>query len=273
MESLGSEFFQQVASVPSIEEKVSLFYGYVCNCGFTDAFYSRVTVDAHGEPSRLEFRHWDPVWRKIYEEKQYSQVDWAINAARYQEGPFFFGKPTIELTPKDTEFCADAAAHNRLNGFAMPIKDITGLVAGFSATGAPSKPTMEQVSRVIAAGLLLDHHVKTQLVAKASKIVGVTPREIKLIRQLASGFNMADIARKSSKSEQWIRKSCLQTTTGRVNALPVFLKRLHDVFDHLFGIGQKHHCIVFEEQFILNACIPGAHAALNEEDGTSIFYV
>lgn len=210
MGDLKTKFFDSVGLDLTIAEKVNLFHGYVCECGFSDAYYSRMTIDTDGNPKQLVFRHWDPVWRELYERKNYDEVDWVFSAAREQDGPFYFLNPSVELTPRETEFCADAAAHNRMNGFAMPIRDITGLVAGFSATGADDIPTKEQVNEVSSAGLLLDHYVKLLLVQNASKITGVTKREIGIIRHLASGLSMADIARTTSKSDQWIRKSCMQ---------------------------------------------------------------
>ncbi|MGH1557803.1 UrcA family protein [Caulobacter segnis] len=51
------------------------------------------------------------------------------------------------------------------------------------------------------------------------------------------------------------------------------LKRLHDAFDHLLGVGEQHHRVVLEEQFVLDPGIARGHAALDEQDRAGLFDV
>ena len=46
-------------------------------------------------------------------------------------------------------------------------------------------------------------------------------------------------------------------------------RRLDDILGDL-GVAEEHHGVVAEEQLVLDACITGSHAALDEEHGACI---
>mmetsp|Transcript_14374 Transcript_14374/g.18517 ORF Transcript_14374/g.18517 Transcript_14374/m.18517 type:complete len:253 (-) Transcript_14374:832-1590(-) len=51
------------------------------------------------------------------------------------------------------------------------------------------------------------------------------------------------------------------------------LERLDDILDHLLRVRQQHHCVVAEEQLVLDASIAGPHRAFDEQNRPSIFDV
>lgn len=80
----------------------------------------------------------------------------AIQAVCTQRRPFRFDRPSFALSKAQLEFAGDAMRHNRHNGFAVPLHGAVGLVGGFSVTGCKTRPTAEQMNRVMAVGYLLD---------------------------------------------------------------------------------------------------------------------
>lgn len=206
----SSNFYEKISGDAPPPEKFALFHAHAQELGFTDAFYARKSLDAEGQTSITVYRKWDDEWLSLYEGKRYRQIDPAFKAARTKASDFDLELKAQDAGRLERQFYADAKAHNRYNGFASPIKGVTGIVAGFSVTGLERKPTAEQVNRIKAAGHMLDLVVKAELSAGSAKALGLSFREVKFLQFLAQGYSMVQIAHLTDCSEQWIRKSFMQ---------------------------------------------------------------
>lgn len=212
----SSVFYEKISGDAPPPDKFALFHAHAQELGFTDAFYARARLKSDGEPSATVYRKWDQDWLSLYEGKRYRQIDPAFKAARTTSADFGLELRSDNAGRLEREFYADAKAHNRYNGFATPIKGVTGVVAGFSVTGLDRKPSAEQINRIKAAGHMLDLVVKAELSAGSAKAVGLSFREVKYIQFLAQGYSMVQIAHLNDNSEQWIRKSFMQIR-GKLN--------------------------------------------------------
>ncbi|MDJ0920605.1 MAG: autoinducer binding domain-containing protein [Henriciella sp.] len=201
------EFYSRIADDIPTDKKYRLFQRHAENLGFDEIYYGRRVYNERHQAEMRGYQIWDPVWKEIYDGENYVEADWAMSAIRNVKHAFRFEVPQREMTAAEQAFTKDARHHGRLNGFAVPLATANGLVSGLSATSRESRPTDEQINRLIAASKLFDHVMAAHYSEQMSKTAGLTEREVQLVRLLCDGYSFVQMAHATGRSDQWIRKS------------------------------------------------------------------
>ena len=201
------EFYSRINKSISLNKKFELFHRHADAIGFTDVYYCRYSYDHLHELVPTVFEVLDPDWAEKYQAEGYAEVDWVRNEILKSPYPIRFDEPKRPLTPQEDAFLKSAHAHGRMNGFAMSFRSSGKTPALFFALSTKARPSDEQIGRVSAAACLFDLVVAAELAKRTAKTVGLTPREINLIRLLEKGYSSVQIAGIVGSSEQWIRKS------------------------------------------------------------------
>ncbi|MEM9937994.1 MAG: autoinducer binding domain-containing protein [Pseudomonadota bacterium] len=207
------EYYENVIAVDSTIDKFDELYNLGKRLGFNDIYYSRIISEE--ESARFNslninrMRRGSDKWMEIYERQRYHQIDWALEHAVSEYSPFRLDNVPDNLTDNQSEFVKHARAHNRQNGFALPIRNGLGLTAGFSATGALHRPDDLSIAKLIAAAQFFDLLVCADITQTRATQFSLTKREIRLLKLFVNGRSMAQIAHFVGATEQWIRKSFL----------------------------------------------------------------
>lgn len=209
-----SWFFEQIASASGIDQKLELLWWMAQNLGFTDVFHCKLIDPQSQSPLNranvIEHRFGDRDWHSIYSGLNYSRFDWTIEHASSTKGWFRLDTPPKNLSFNQERVVRHAREYGRQNGFCFPLNNSLGVHGGFSATGCDRRPTQSQMMRMISVLQLAELTMSVERQEDISMEHGLNSRELKIIRMLAAGRSMTQIASITGKTDQWIRLSVSQ---------------------------------------------------------------
>ena len=154
------------------------------------------------------FIQWDQEWAEAYECGDYEDHDWVRNTIMEWTGVFRFRDTVCAKNEKQAEFIDLTRRFGRMNGIGIAFRNGSIVPGGMSAIAVnQAELTEEQVNRMHAAANLFDLVIAADLASRTAQTLGLTPREVRLLRLLARGQTAVQIAKLTGSSEQWIRRS------------------------------------------------------------------
>lgn len=204
----ATEFYNRVSGDISLADKFALLRNHALELGLTDIYYARRSFDADQKLVRNIFTEWDGAWAAEYDEAGYIDVDWVRQRVESGSQMFRFDDPVAVLSEAESKFVEATRRHGRMNGIGIPFRNGAIVPGGMTAIAA-NRPllTDEQINRLCAAVGLFDLAVAVELAGRSAMQVGLTVREVKLIRLLSRGQTSVQISQLTGCSEQWIRRS------------------------------------------------------------------